>query len=454
MIDTHCHLDMSPFEADRGDVLSRAFKSDIEHIITVGADPQSMLTAVGIATTYPQVFAAVGIHPHEARLANPMLLELLESLIRDKQGNKIVALGEIGLDYHYNHSLPAVQREVFEKMLSMALQYHMPVIIHNRQADEDTKAIVKASGMKDVLFHCFSSDDAMAKWAIDKGFYVSFAGNVTFKKAQSLRDIASWIPDELLMIETDAPFLAPEPMRGKRNEPSYLQHTARVIAEARGVTYEDINRITSVNAKIFFGIGDLPPSEIVYKIRDNLYINLTSRCTNACEFCVKFDSDFVKGHNLRLDREPSEEEIIQAIGDPKAYSEVVFCGLGEPTLRLEAIKRVAQWVKSQGGRVRLNTNGLGNVINERDIVPELVGLVDALSISLNAQDAETYNRLCNPNFKDAFEEVLDFIKKAVQTIGDVTLTVVETEGVDIAKCRDIANRYKAGFRVRKLDSVG
>lgn len=454
MIDTHCHLDMSAFEGDLEEVLKRAKSARVDYIITVGADLKASLSAIEIAKAHEQVFASVGLHPHDASQLDDATLQTLRRLIEQRHENKVVALGEIGLDYHYNYSPPSVQRQVFESLLSLAVEQDIPVIIHNRQADEDTKAIIEASGIKKALFHCFSSGRSMAEWVIDRGFYVSFAGNLTFKKANQLRELSAWIPDDRLMIETDAPYLAPEPFRGKRNEPAFIEHTAKKLAEIRGVSLEDIDRMTTVNAMNYFRIGSLPSSAIVYKIRDNLYINLTSDCTNACCFCIKFDTDFVKGHNLRLTQEPSVDEIIKAIGDPKRYREVVFCGLGEPTLRLDVIKETARWIKSQGGRVRLNTNGLGNAINGRDIIPELVGLVDSISISLNAQDSETYNRLCRPSMNNAYEEVLSFIKKAVRSIKEVTVTVVETKGIDIEKCKALAEGLGANFRVRRLNVVG
>jgi TatD DNase family protein len=162
----------------------------------------------------------------------------------------------------------------------------------------------------------------------------------------------------------------------------------------------------------------------------------------------------VKGHNLRLESEPTEKELKDAIGDPAKYREVVFCGYGEPTLRLEVVKSVAAWIKKQGGIVRINTNGQGNLINKRNILAELKGIVDIVSVSLNAQDAESYNRICRPVVKNAFGEIVDFIRKAKEYIPDVQVTVVEMEGVDLGKCRQLADDLGAKLRVRKLDVVG
>jgi TatD DNase family protein len=267
--------------------------------------------------------------------------------------------------------------------------------------------------------------------------------------------VAQKVPDDYLLMETDAPYLTPEPFRGKRNEPAYLVHTAQRIAELRGISLQDISRITSLNARRLFNIGPLPEAgEIAYQIRDSLYLNITNRCTNRCSFCVKFHSDYVKGHRLRLSREPSEEELKKGIGDPARYKEIVFCGYGEPLQRLETVKNVARWIKSRHGHVRINTNGHANLIHRRNIVPELKGIVDSISVSLDAQDKDTYNRICSPEYPDAYDAVLGFIRDVKDSVPDVQVTVVKMPEVDIAQCREIAAKLGVKFRVRELDVVG
>jgi len=295
----------------------------------------------------------------------------------------------------------------------------------------------------------------MAEQVMEMGFSISIAGPVTFKKAIKLHEVAREIPDDYLLVETDAPYLAPEPLRGKKNEPCNMVHTVKRLAELRGVNSEDIRRITTLNAKRLFKIGTLASrGEIAYKIRDSLYLNLTNRCTNSCSFCVRFHKDYVKGHNLRLHDEPTEEELKDAIGDPSRYREIVFCGYGEPLLRLDTVKSLAKWIKGKGGHVRVNTNGHGNLIHGRNILTDLRGIVDALSVSLDAQDEETYQRICAPTYTNAFREVVSFIREARTHIPSVQATVVEMEGVDIEKCRQLAGALGVPLRVRKLDVVG
>jgi TatD DNase family protein len=464
MIDTHCHLEMEQFRDDVDAVIARAKDAGIEALISIGSDFEGCKGAVDLSKKYAMVYAAVGIHPHDAKDFSEEIAGLIRSWITvsREQGTacegedipKIVALGEIGLDYHYDHSPREVQREVFARQLVLAKELDLPVVVHSRDAQEDTLHILEESGVRKGVMHCFSGDKNMAKRAMSLGLHISFAGPVTFKKALTLKEVAKSVPDELLLIETDAPYLAPEPFRGKRNEPAFMVYTAKHLAALRGITIEDIDRMTTLNAKRLFGIGTPDAGRIAYKIRDSLYLNITNRCTNKCSFCIRYQSDFVKGHNLRLETEPTEKELKDAIGDPTKYSEVVFCGYGEPTLRLDIVKSVAAWIKEQGGVVRVNTNGQGNLINKRNILPELRGIVDVVSVSLNAQDAESYNRICRPVINNAFDEIVHFIREAKTYIPDVQVTVVEMEGVDLGKCRQLADELGVKLRVRKLDVVG
>ena len=205
-----------------------------------------------------------------------------------------------------------------------------------------------------------------------------------------------------------------------------------------------------------FGIGTMPErGQIAYPIRNSLYLNITNRCTAACTFCVRYHTDFVKGHNLRLGEEPTAGELIAQIGDPGRYAEIVFCGYGEPLLRLDVVKAVAAEVKRRGGKVRIDTNGHANLIHKRNVLPELAGLVDAVSVSLNAQNAELYEKISQPKFGiETYGSVKEFIREAKKYIPDVTATVVSLPEVDIDACRGIAEELGAKFRVREYNVVG
>ena len=195
---------------------------------------------------------------------------------------------------------------------------------------------------------------------------------------------------------------------------------------------------------------------LAYAIGTRLYLNITDRCTLRCAFCPKYNgSREVRGYDLTLDHRPSVAELIAAIGDPARYSEVVFCGYGEPTLRLKPLLEIAGWIKARGGRVRVNTDGLANLVHKRNVLPELAGRVDALSVSLNAQDQATYDRHCHPTLPGAFKALQAFLAQAPRYVPQVTATAIDgLAGVDIAACEHLAAELGVAFRRRELDVVG
>ena len=455
LIDTHAHLEMREFDGDRDEVIMRAKDAGVEYIVTIGTTVESSRDAVLLADKYDFVYAAIGIHPHEAKDILHPAYEVVRHFAKHK---KVVAYGEIGLDYYYEHTQRVVQQRKFRDMLHEAKELKLPVIVHDRDAHEDTLRILREAWDPSLggVMHCFSGDAEYAKQVMDLGFHISIAGPVTFPKAQALRDVVKQVPIEQMLIETDAPYLAPQAFRGKRNEPAYVRFTAEEIARVKGLSFDDVARITSFNAMQLFGIGEMPKQgKITYPIRNSLYLNVTNRCTSACTFCVRYFTDFVKGHNLRLAEEPTADDLIKEIGDPKRYDEVVFCGYGEPLLRLDVVKAVAAEVKKKGGKVRIDTNGHGNLIHKRNILPELAGLVDAVSVSLNAQNAELYEKLSQPRFgAAAYDAVKEFIREATKHIPDVTATVVSAPGVDVEACRKIAGDLGAKYRVREYNVVG
>lgn len=251
-IDTHAHLTM-PEYSDLDQVLSRAKDAKIEAIINASFDLQSSRDSLKLAKEHDFIYAAVGIHPHDAdKVDEKAIAEVLE-LAKDK---KVVAIGETGLDYHYGKDNKEAQKAAFKKFLELAQELNKPVIIHCREADEDTITIMKEvnrGGLRGV-FHCFAGNDSLIDYAREIGFYASFTGTVTFKKADQVRENVKKIPLEKLMLETDCPYLAPEPNRGKRNEPSYIPIIARKIAELKGISIEELAAITTQNARKFFSI--------------------------------------------------------------------------------------------------------------------------------------------------------------------------------------------------------
>lgn len=253
-IDTHAHLEMEAFDRDREEVLKRAAEAGLTAIITVGTTLADCKKAVELAGKYPPIYAAIGVHPHDVKGIDAGTYDTLRLLARR---DKVVAVGEIGLDFFYNHSPREVQLRRFAEQLDLAEELDMPVIIHDREAHAETLEILRLrKGRLRGVLHCFSGDWAMARECLDMGFYLSVAGPATYPKADRLREVVRETPPERLLIETDAPYLAPQPHRGKRNEPAYVVETARCLAEIRDLPVDELKRLTAANARRLFRIGD------------------------------------------------------------------------------------------------------------------------------------------------------------------------------------------------------
>ncbi len=245
-VDSHCHLDDRRFADDLDAVLERAAAAGVTRILTIGTGdgPPELDRAVRLAERYPQIVASVGVHPHDAAKVTPESYADLRALAKHP---KVVAFGEIGLDYHYDFSPRPAQRDVFVEQLAIARGAGLPIIIHTREAWADTMAILREFAPVRGIMHCFTGTPEEAEEALALGFHLAFGGVTTFKTAESVRQALRLTPDDRLLIETDAPYLAPIPHRGKRNEPALMLETARVLAGVRGVTVEEIGRITTAN---------------------------------------------------------------------------------------------------------------------------------------------------------------------------------------------------------------
>ena len=256
VVDSHCHLDPAYLPAGPGDVLTRAKAAGVGTFVCIGVgrDLGAARAAVTLAGARDDVFATVGVHPHDAATTDEKGFEEIALLA---QKPRVVAIGEIGLDFHYDHSPREVQKQVFRRMVALARELKKPIVIHTRSAAADTLAILEEEKARDVggIIHCFSEDRAFAERALGLDFDVSFSGILTFKNAHAIREAARFAPADRVLVETDSPFLAPVPVRGKTCEPAYIVHTARCLAELRGQTFDAVARQTTANASKRLGLS-------------------------------------------------------------------------------------------------------------------------------------------------------------------------------------------------------
>jgi TatD DNase family protein len=268
-VDSHLHLDGKQFDTDREQVIARARETGVRTMVAIGNGdgPPTLDAGIRLAEQHSFMYATVGIHPHEARLASDHAYIEMEQLARHP---KVIAWGEIGLDYHYDHSPRETQKRVFARQMELAAAAKLPIVIHCRPSEgsddawEDCLGLIKGQWLNKGLggiFHCFTGDWAHAKRALDMGFMISFAGNLTFPRAQQIRDAALEVPLDRVLIETDSPYLAPVPHRGKRNEPAYVKETARKLGELRGLSIDDLGEQTSGNFYNFFKLAEMAESK-------------------------------------------------------------------------------------------------------------------------------------------------------------------------------------------------
>jgi TatD DNase family protein len=491
LIDTHCHLTDPALAGQVEAVLARAAAAKVTTVISVATDVESAKAAIAQAERFPGVFAAAGVHPHEAGKVAPDDLKRIEELAAHP---KVVAVGEIGIDYHYDFAPRDVQQRVFGEQVALAGRLGKPVIIHSRgKVIEDPAAKTKRTDpacFNDIVrilderlgpapaapttpmghrppvlrgvFHCFEGTAEQARAVFERGFLVSFTGSLTFKNNSALRAAAATFCVDHVMVETDSPYLSPEPMRKvKPNEPRLVVHTAETLAELHKLNVRDVARVTSVNARRLFGLPGLPAEghgTFVYPIRDSMYINLTNKCSALCTFCPRVEWPWVKGHYLGLAKDPVADEVLAQLDgvDLSGWNEFVFCGFGEPTLRFAQLKEVAAGLKMKRPdcRIRLNTIGHGNILNKRDICPEMVGLIDEVSVSLDTADAAFYDKLVQPFIKGGFDGMQDFIRRCVAAGLKTTASAVNAPGVDIDACRRMAEALGVPLRVRQYNETG
>lgn len=251
LVDTHAHLDFPEFDQDRDAVIEQAKIKGIDLIVNIGSSLEGSKRSVELAKKYPCIYAAVGLHPHEADQADENAIKEIKELAKK---DKVVAIGETGLDYFKNFSAGDNQRKLFYSLIDLAKEFNLPLVIHSRQAQDDTLSILREKMPLKAVVHCFSGDESFLAQCLELGIYISFTCNITYKKAAGLRELMKVVPLDRLMLETDAPYLSPEGFRGKRNDPSFVRLLAEEIAKIRGMDVSEIARSTTENARRFFGL--------------------------------------------------------------------------------------------------------------------------------------------------------------------------------------------------------
>ena len=450
MIDSHAHLTDKQFKTDLDDVLVRARSEGIRAILCPGTTLADSIEAREISRRHKDCFWAAGVHPHDASAWGVHSALEIDPLIRDAG-----ILGEIGLDYHYLFSPAQAQLNALNAQLDIAEQCGCSIILHCRNAYDELLALL--TNRKGLLHrgvvHCFTGTLDQAMDFIRLGYFLSFGGMLTFRNASPITHVASCIPIDSVLLETDSPYLAPVPLRGKRNEPANMNLIYQQFAQLRHCTYEDVLRLNRTNFHRAFGLGTSHPfGSISYQIGDTLYLNLTNRCRNHCRFCIRNRSPFYFGWHLLLDHEPDMDEIIRSIDRCSSFKEICFCGFGEPLFRAEMVLRIAGLLKQRGIPTRITTSGN---LPEDQPIPNLTGqlsrVFDQIEISIGNSDPSSYATVCNPD-GDAgicWTNVIRFVRECrTYSTWQVVISVVDYSGVNVESCRKIAMDLGVDFRVR------
>ena len=301
LVDSHAHLFLPNFSNDLDEVLTRAKANGVKYIIVPGTDIETSKQAIELAEKYEQIYAAVGVHPHDSKEWDDSWIDEIEALASHP---KVVAIGEIGLDYFYDFSPKEKQHQAFTAQLDLAIKLDLPVVIHNRDSNDDVMKYAREYAPKGLKaqFHCFAGSIEDAHELVELGYKISFTGNITFKKSDELREIVKSLSVENILLETDSPFLTPVPYRGKRNEPSYVKYVAKQVAELHNLRINDIERTTTYNVFRLFGVGEEPKLAYTYQIGKSLYINVTNRCDADCVFCDRKGNAVISGYKLRMEK--------------------------------------------------------------------------------------------------------------------------------------------------------
>ena len=448
--DSHAHLHFDHFADDLDQVVKRAALAGITHVMIPSVDPSTAELAASIAMKY-SLWSASAFHPEH--LPESLPEEGWKRIRKTLLEPRTIAVGETGLDFHHNTFPLKDQLLWFHRHIELASALGFPLIVHSRKAEEAVLAELPSSVSVPVILHCWNGNRELTRAAVSRGFYIGVDGPITYRKSGRLRETISSVPLELLLAETDSPFLPPEPFRGRRNEPAYTRLVIETLRELYGgdLSIEGMLFMLWENAMRAFRLHPLNRrADIAYKYGNSVYINLTVQCQNNCSFCVRRHSDGIAGYFLRHREDPSDELVLSSLSalPLEDYREIVFCGYGEPTLRSDLLVKCAESVHKRGIRTRLNTNGLCTSFMTVDSISELLGSVDSVSISLNASGEKEYNRICSSSVESAWEHLLKFVKLTKASGKSAGVTAVSGSGADICRVKTLSERLGVPLRVR------
>ena len=446
LFDTHCHLFSEPMASDLSAILKRAHNSGIGNFLVPGLDVITSNQAILLAREYKGIFAAVGFQPNSLKKITEEDMQVLQRMALLPEA---VAIGETGLDFHWNRTDHDLQIKWFKRHLDLAQGLRMTSIVHSRDAEEECLESIPENFKSPVIFHCYTGSLSTVKKLVTRGFFIGFTGCLTFRNNQRLRDLLRSIPKEQVLIETDSPYMAPEPVRGKSCEPSYLKYVFGEVSHIWNTGESETAAQLWKNSMKACQLGRWKRTDLVYSIGNSVYVNITGKCNNNCRFCVCKRQDGIAGYYLRHNSEPDEYDLelaLKSLAD--GYGELVFCGYGEPTLRPDLLYKLASGMKKRGWKIRLNTNGRALSFLPPEKVRELLSVFDNVSTSLNFHEASGYNRLCRPDTENAFENILKFIEMTKNIVSTTEVTAVAYTGVNEREIRKKAEDLGVPFRMR------
>lgn len=422
MIDSHCHLNLEQFDDDRDEVIARALGDGVSAIVNIGYDRESARQTVELLERFPFFYGVVGVHPHDADTCDDSLVEGIKGYLEHP---RVVGVGEIGLDFYRDHSPRDTQRHVFKRMIRLARDRDYPIVIHCRDAfDEVVETLAGEASHYTGIFHAFAGSEDQVKRVLDLGFHVGIGGVLTYRNSSLAKTLRA-IPLDRMVLETDSPYLTPHPWRGRRNEPSYVTHVARAVADIKKVSQAEVAHATTENLYAALAIGENLRPRGVYRVGQTVYIQTTSGLPEGLE-------GFEGGEDV---------------------DEAIICGFGDPLDDLDRVTRVARWAADKGWRVRVNTSGLGNVTAGRDVTTDLAEFVDEVVVPFYGTTASQHERMALAGVDDAaFAAMGDFVKHAAKAGMDAVCEFIAAPKFKAEPCREFARTLDAQYDIRMYRS--